>query len=245
MVAGGGTVSVDANAVAERPFHHSASTSSTTEAIVEIQIRALLVDVGTDAMPLLVAYLLNHHHSSGAKAPENIIAALLNLSISILKKPLIAAALVDLLSALDAPTRSIKDVLKALFGLDLYPLSRTALVELGIVGVVEDVARRDESMEVFWRVDGVNVLVDLVVGGSGRARENTTSGRDKAMGDVREVDGVEATIRPLASIDCRGLDDFETGIDDSMTQMPLRDGAVECPVVALHPPPLTSYVIVN
>ncbi|URE14113.1 U-box domain-containing protein, partial [Musa troglodytarum] len=73
------------------------------------------------------------------------------------------------------------------------------------------VARRDESMEVFWRVDGVNVLVDLVVGGSGRARENTTvaqlnlvkSGRDKAMGDVREVDGVEATIRPLASIDCR------------------------------------------
>ncbi|URE14116.1 U-box domain-containing protein [Musa troglodytarum] len=39
----------------------------------------------------------------------------------------------DLLSALDAPTRSIKDVLKALFGLDLYPLSRTALVELGIV----------------------------------------------------------------------------------------------------------------
>ncbi|CAL9104056.1 unnamed protein product, partial [Musa textilis] len=111
-------------------------------------IHALLVDAGTDAMPLLVAYLLNHHHSSGAKAPENIIAALLNLSISI----------------------------------------REALM-----------------------VDGVNVLVDLVVGGSGRARENTTvaqlnlvkSGGDKAMGDVREVDGVEATIRPLASIDCR------------------------------------------
>ncbi|URE14119.1 U-box domain-containing protein, partial [Musa troglodytarum] len=132
--------------------------------------------------------------------------------------PLIAAALVDLLSALDAPTRSIKDVLKALFGLDLYPLSRTALVELGIVSPLfltggEEWAKggRDESMEVFWRVDGVNVLVDLVVGGSGRARENTTvaqlnlvkSGRDKAMGDVREVDGVEATIRPLASIDCR------------------------------------------
>lgn len=85
-----------------------------------------------------------------------------------MKKPLIAAP-VDLLNTLDMQTRSIKDTLKTLFGLDLYQFSRTALVELGIVlpllalvvkderrGVVEDVmaviaqvAGCDESMEAF------------------------------------------------------------------------------------------------
>ncbi|CAL9173789.1 unnamed protein product, partial [Musa hybrid cultivar] len=84
------------------------------------------------------------------------------------KKPLIAA-LVDLLDTLGVPTRSIKDALKILFGLVLYSLNRTALVELGTMpplfalvvkderrGVVEDatmvitqVAGCDESMEVF------------------------------------------------------------------------------------------------
>ncbi|THU55341.1 hypothetical protein C4D60_Mb11t05550 [Musa balbisiana] len=189
------------------------------------------------------------------------------------KKPLIAA-LVDLLGAPGAPTRSIKDALKALFGLALYPLNRTALVELGAVpplfalvvkdgrrGLVEDataviaqVAGCDESVEAFRRVDGVSVLVDLVVGGSGRARENAAaallnlvnSGGDKAVGDVREVDGAEAAVRALAGGDSgvsarakskaealltvlesrrgsqvQGIDDSETGTDDSVPQSPL------------------------
>ena len=63
------------------------------------------------------------------------------------KKPLIVA-LIDLLSAPNTSTRSIKDALKALFSLDLYSLNRTTLVELplfmlvvknGRKGVVEDV----------------------------------------------------------------------------------------------------------
>lgn len=113
----------------------------------------------------------------------------------------------DLLGAL---TRSIKDALKA-----LYPLNRTTLVKLGAMpplfilvvkdgrrGVVEDattvidqVARHDENVEAFRRVDNVSILVDLVVGVSGRARENATamllnlvkSGGDKVVRDVKEV----------------------------------------------------------
>ncbi|THU68922.1 hypothetical protein C4D60_Mb08t08950 [Musa balbisiana] len=113
------------------------------------------------------------------------------------KKPLITG-LVDLIRTPGASTRSIKDALKALFGLALYPLNRAALVELGAVppvfalvandartGVVEDataviaqVAGCYESVDAFRRVDGVRVLVDLVgasTGASGRARENAAA----------------------------------------------------------------------
>ncbi|URE30428.1 U-box domain-containing protein [Musa troglodytarum] len=85
------------------------------------------------------------------------------------KKPLIVA--------LSAPTRFIKDMLKALFDLALYPLNCIALVELNVVsslfmlvkkdgrrGLVEDammviaqVARYDENMEAFWRVNSVSI----------------------------------------------------------------------------------------
>ncbi|THU54552.1 hypothetical protein C4D60_Mb10t26300 [Musa balbisiana] len=140
---------------------------------------------------------------------------------------------------------SIKDGLMALLGLALYPLNHTTLVELGAMpplfvlvvkdkqrGVVEDatamidqVARCDENVEAFRRVDNVsipvdlvvgvsrrarvdnvNILVDLVVGGTKRARESTTatllnlvkSDGDKVVGDVKEVDGAEAAVRALA-----------------------------------------------
>ncbi|URE08381.1 U-box domain-containing protein [Musa troglodytarum] len=48
------------------------------------------------------------------------------------KKPFIVA-LMDLLNALGLSTRSIKNALKALFGLNLYSLNCTILVELGTV----------------------------------------------------------------------------------------------------------------
>ncbi|RWW11852.1 hypothetical protein BHE74_00049173 [Ensete ventricosum] len=109
------------------------------------------------------------------------------------------------------PTRFIKDALKVLFDLALYLLNRTALVELGVMPplfvlvvkdpmtVIAQVVRCDESIEAFRSVDNISVLVELVVGGSGRTRENVTaallnlvkSDRDKTMGDVREVDGAK------------------------------------------------------
>ncbi|URE49599.1 U-box domain-containing protein [Musa troglodytarum] len=117
---------------------------------ITLEIHAPLIE--TDVMPLLVARLLNHshHHTSMSEAQENLIAALLNLFISTHKhvvatlynllsveayrsiesKKLLIVTLVDLLDAPNALIRSIKDTLKALFGLVLYMLNCIALVKL-------------------------------------------------------------------------------------------------------------------
>ncbi|URD99782.1 U-box domain-containing protein [Musa troglodytarum] len=103
----------------------------------------------------------------------------------------------DLFSAPNILTKSIKDAVKA-----LYPLNRIALVELGTMPsffalVVKDRGRGEDvtSMEALQRVDDVSVLVDLVVEESRRARENITtmllnivkSDKDKVVGDVKEM----------------------------------------------------------
>ncbi|RRT42106.1 hypothetical protein B296_00018843 [Ensete ventricosum] len=140
-----------------------------------------------------------------------------------------------LMDLLGAPTRSNKDVLKALFALALYPLNHIALIELGIMPplfalmVVEDamtvitqVAGCDKSMEVFQRVDDISVPVDLMVGGSGRARENTAPALAEPNKEQRRHDGGEhqgggqgeVTVRALASDDsgasARGKSKVET-----------------------------------
>ncbi|PIA53779.1 hypothetical protein AQUCO_00900393v1 [Aquilegia coerulea] len=98
----------------------------------------------------------------------------------------------------NSPPRSIKDALKALFGIALYPLNRATMVDLGVVGplftlvvkdgrvgIVEDataviaqVAGCYESGEAFKKVSGIGVLVDLLdtsTGSSMRSRENAVS----------------------------------------------------------------------
>ncbi|KAE8702149.1 putative LRR and NB-ARC domains-containing disease resistance protein [Hibiscus syriacus] len=97
-----------------------------------------------------------------------------------------------------APTRSIKDALKALFGIALYPLNRASLVGLGAVpalvslivrdartGIVEDatavlaqVAGCEETEEAMRKTGGVGVLGELLEEGSSasrRARENAVA----------------------------------------------------------------------
>ncbi|CAL9095658.1 unnamed protein product [Musa textilis] len=62
-------------------------------------------------------------------------------------------------------------------------------------------------MKAFQRVNNINVLVDLVVVGNRRARENAMtvllnlvkSSGDKTVREFREVDGVEVTVRALVS----------------------------------------------
>ncbi|CAL9044585.1 unnamed protein product [Musa banksii] len=69
----------------------------------------------------------------------------------------------------------------------------------------------NESAKAFQRVDYINVLVDLVVGESRRVRENATialpnlvkNNRDNAMGDVKEMDAVDAAMRALVDNDNR------------------------------------------
>ncbi|RZS28053.1 hypothetical protein BHM03_00061613, partial [Ensete ventricosum] len=59
--------------------------------------------------------------------------------------------------------------------------------------------------------DDINVLVDLVVGVSVKARENVVAtlvnlvkgDRDKVMGDVKKVDKVEAIVRAMVDSDNR------------------------------------------
>ncbi|XP_065049846.1 uncharacterized protein LOC135679792 [Musa acuminata AAA Group] len=130
-------------------------------------MRAPLTNADADAMPLLAARLCNHHchHSS--------------------KKSLIVT-LVDLLGIPNASTRFIKDAFESLFSLALYSLNRIALIELGIMlplfalvvkdggrEVVEDATMMivqlvecNKSVEVLWRMDDINIIVDLVIGGS-------------------------------------------------------------------------------
>ncbi|RWW05878.1 hypothetical protein GW17_00030825 [Ensete ventricosum] len=127
---------------------------------LDLEIHAPLADAGD--MPLLAAHLLNHHHHHLfiAEGQKNTIVALLNLSIFthkrscasqhvtqtfynllsieayysiiISKKPLIGN-LMDLLGSYDVPNRSIKDALKTLFGLAIYPLNHIGLIELGTI----------------------------------------------------------------------------------------------------------------
>ncbi|GMH19293.1 hypothetical protein Nepgr_021134 [Nepenthes gracilis] len=107
-------------------------------------------------------------------------------------------ALIDIIKNPNSPSRSIKDALKALFGVSLYPLNRSTMIELGAVpalfgiivkdgraGIVEDVtaviaqiAGCEESGDAFRKVSGIGVLVDLLdpsTDSGGRIKENSVS----------------------------------------------------------------------
>ncbi|XP_043692367.1 U-box domain-containing protein 1-like [Telopea speciosissima] len=107
----------------------------------------------------------------------------------------IVESLINIIRDGSSPSRSIKDALKALFGISLCSLNRSTMVELGAVpalfslimkdgriGLVEDataviaqVAGCSESGDAFRKVSGVRVLVDSFypsTGSSVRAREN-------------------------------------------------------------------------
>ncbi|KAE8666568.1 aspartyl protease family protein [Hibiscus syriacus] len=107
-------------------------------------------------------------------------------------------SLLSIITANNAPPRSIKDALKALFGIALYPLNRASLLGLGAVpalvalivrdartGIVEDatavlaqIAGCEESEEAIRRVGGIRVLGDLLDEGTGaseRIRENAVA----------------------------------------------------------------------
>lgn len=113
------------------------------------------------------------------------------------KKALISA-LIALIRAPNQAARTVKDALKALFGMALYPMNRAKIVELGAVpalfslilkeerlGVLEDataviaqVAGCYESLEAFRKVAGFRALVDLVdkvTGAKSRVRENAAA----------------------------------------------------------------------
>lgn len=153
-----------------------------------------------------LSHALRHHGSptSSATAVQSSAATLHSLLVVEDYRPIIGAkrdivySLIDIIKSPKSPPRSVKDALKALFGIALYPLNRASMVELGAVpalftlvvndgrlGIVEDataviaqVAGCEESEDAFRKVAGVRVLADILdfsTGSSLRSRENAVS----------------------------------------------------------------------
>ncbi|KAL9233824.1 hypothetical protein vseg_008771 [Gypsophila vaccaria] len=113
----------------------------------------------------------------------------------------IVSPLIDIVRTYDSALQTVRDAVKALFGLALYPPNRGIILELGggaalfdrvvfdnrndRIGVVEDVtaviaqvAGFEGSPGIFKSVGGIRVLVGLVdqkAGGVRRVRENAVS----------------------------------------------------------------------
>lgn len=142
-------------------------------------------------------------HPSAPSAAQSAAATLYSLLVVDDYRPIIGAkrdilyALISILKNPNSPARSIKDSLKALFGIALYPLNRAALIGLGAVpplfslvvkdgriGIVEDltaviaqVAGCEEAVDAF-KGSGIRVLIDLLdpaTGSSVRTVENAVS----------------------------------------------------------------------
>lgn len=137
--------------------------------------------------------------------------------------------LVNMIKNPDSCSRSIKDGLKALFGIALYPLNRAGLVDLGVVpalfslvchdgrvGIVEDataviaqVAGCEESWEAFKKGSGLRVLIDLLDGTTGssvKIKENAVS----ALLKLVQCNG-EEVVECIRDV---GLEEVFEGLDD-------------------------------
>ncbi|WOK99102.1 U-box domain-containing protein 4-like [Canna indica] len=210
LLADAGAVPLLVTRLLDHPHHQenyddaaAESQENAAAALLNLSISAREAVMSTPGILDALASALRLPSHGGAVAQHAAMTVYSLLSIDAYRpiigsKRSLVAALVDLLRAPDAPTRSIKDALKALFGVALYPLNRAAVVELGAVpplfalvvkdgrtGVVEDatavisqVAGCYESVEAFRRVAGVAILVELVdaaTGASGRTRENAAA----------------------------------------------------------------------
>ncbi|XP_078436074.1 ARM repeat superfamily protein [Wolffia australiana] len=125
------------------------------------------------------------------------------------------------------PSRSVKDAMKAIFGIAVCAANRSGLIRLGAVpalfwlivndaraGIVEDatavvaqIAGCKGSLEAFRQVSGVQVLVDLVDGAATtRARENAVAallnlavaGGDRAVEEINCLEEVVVVVKEMA-----------------------------------------------
>ncbi|XP_044462100.1 U-box domain-containing protein 1-like [Mangifera indica] len=152
-----------------------------------------------------ISHALRHHSSSTSPSTVQSAAATLHsLLVNEAYRPIIGSkrdiihSLIEIVKTRNSQARSIKDALKALFGIALYPLNRQQIINLGGVqplfslvvnegriGIVEDataviaqIAGCEESSEEFKKWGGVGVLVDLLdmgTGSSARVKENAVA----------------------------------------------------------------------
>ncbi|CAL0303653.1 unnamed protein product [Lupinus luteus] len=204
--------------------HLSQENAAATLLNVSISVKEPLMS--TRAVLDGIAHILSHHSSSSAAAVQSsaatihsLLAAVESFRSVVGSKREIVYALVDILRSYNSsPPRTIKDALKALFAISLYPLNRATVIHLGAVpalfslivkdgrvGIVEDatavvaqVAGCVESAEAFRKVSGIEVLADLLnpaTSASMRAKENVVSAllnlvRFCGEGVVSDVRGV-------------------------------------------------------
>ncbi|XP_057740940.1 protein spotted leaf 11-like [Arachis stenosperma] len=170
----------------------------------------------SDRLPLLsthhlldaIAHLLSRHATSSSPNAVQSAAATLHCLLSFVPefRPTVGArrdilhSLIGIIESSDSPRRSVKDALKASFGIALHGPNRAIMVQLGAgsalfhlvtkerikkIGIMEDataviaqIAGCEESEEAFREVSGIPLLSSLLEseGSSLRTKENAVSG---------------------------------------------------------------------
>ncbi|XP_027343071.1 U-box domain-containing protein 11-like [Abrus precatorius] len=205
LIAAAGAVPLLAAALYS-PSHPIQEHAAATLLNLSISDRNPLVSCST-LLHALSHLLSRHSSSSSASAVQSSAATLHSLLVVVPEYRLIVGAnhdvlraLLGVMSSLGSPTRSLKDALRASFGVALHPPNRTVMVRLGVVsalfdlvkrakkiGIIEDVtaviaqiAGCEESEKEFEKVLGVSVLLGMLGSESGncslRTMENAVSG---------------------------------------------------------------------
>ncbi|CAN8295007.1 unnamed protein product [Cochlearia groenlandica] len=174
-----------------------------------------------------LSHALRHHDTTTAPAAVQSSAATI-YSLLIAEesyRPIVGSkrdiifSLIHIIRHSDSHPRSIKDALKALFAIALYPLNRSTMISLGAIpalfslivkdsryGIVEDatavtaqIAGCEESEEGMRRVSGASVLADLLdpcTGSSLRIKENSIG----ALLNLARCGGDEARSEVAAAV---------------------------------------------
>ncbi|GLT45992.1 hypothetical protein SLA2020_197840 [Shorea laevis] len=186
-------------------LYSSSSTSQENSAatLLNLSISSREAIMSTRGLLDAISHALSH--SSSDAATQLCAATIHSLLIAdesyrpiIGSKRDIIYSLVRIVTDSNSPARSIKDALKAMFGVALYPLNRATLIDLGAIpalvsiivrdartGIMEDasavlaqIAGCEESEEGLRKAGGLRVLGDLLDEGTGvsrRIKENAVA----------------------------------------------------------------------
>ncbi|KAF5469842.1 hypothetical protein F2P56_010401 [Juglans regia] len=213
--------------------HVAQDDAAATLLNLSISSRAALMS--TRGLLDALSHVLRHHASSSSPtAVQSSAATLHSLLIEDEYRPIIGSkrdiiySLIDVIKQSRSAVRSVKDALKALFGISLYPLNRKTVVDLGGVGplfslvlkgsatgIIEDataviaqVAGCEESEEAFRKASGTGVLMDLLDVGTGsslRVKENAVAALLNLVRCGRER--VEREVREMGLLVVEGIAD--------------------------------------
>ncbi|CAJ1958935.1 unnamed protein product [Sphenostylis stenocarpa] len=188
-------------------------------------------------LPAIAHLLSRHATSSAATAVQSAAATLHSLLVVVAEfrhtvgaNPDLLHALISIISHPDSLTRSIKDALKASFGVALHPPNRITLIRIGAVpvlfaliakdkdgkrkvGIIEDatavitqIAACEESEDAFLKVSGISKLAMMLCSESGscslRTKENAVAALLNLMryGSERVVGEVRSNVGALDGI---------------------------------------------